>query len=301
MKLSSSTPFLCLLVSALVLGQEGQKREVEGEHRVLATQEIREDINSRDSGEEAVSSRVSRDTGARQHNTIVGDCRTEHTEQCQEVQHTSQEQQCSQYREECSTSYRTTCPAPRRTAAPSRKEKRGRGRREVEEEVDEKEIEEKFGEEEHREKRSPIGVVQAVLLSYGLSQQSTTTEAPVRRRPRCFYLPVTTCRQPENVCRTEQQRHCPHTHRVTHTHRGKRSPVGVLQAILLAQALQQQTTTEAPRQRPRCYRTPHVTCNQHPLSSSSGQGHQVKVCREVAVPSTKRVCQQVPKTVCHHG
>jgi len=249
---------------------------------VLATQEI---------------SRVSRDTGARQHNTIVGDCHIEHSEQCQEVQHTSKEQQCSQYREECSTSYRTTCPAPRRTAAPSRKEKRGRGRREAqEEEVDEKEIE-----EEHREKRSPIGVVQAVLLSYGLSQQSTTTEAPVRRRPRCFYLPVTTCRQPENVCRTEQQRHCPHTHRVTHTHRGKRSPVGVLQAILLAQALQQQTTTEAPRQRPRCYRTPHVTCNQHPLSSSSGQGHQVKVCREVAVPSTKTVCQQVPKTVCHHG
>merc|ERR1712168_1026780 len=96
--------------------------------------------------------------------------------------------------------------------------------------------------------------------------------------------------------------------------RGKRSPQ-LLQAALLISALQQQQTTEAPQEprQPRCFRVPHRNCNQYPVSTPKEVCHTeqdpavcheeqkektVRSCKPVEVPSSHKVCQQVPHRAC---
>jgi len=119
-------------------------------------------------------------------------------------------------------------------------------------------------------------------------------------------------------CSTSFTRQCERGVRRGRPSRGKQGKRGkrqLLQAALLISALQQQTT-EAPQEprRPRCFRVPHRNCNQYPVSTPKEVCHTeqdpaicheeqkektVRSCKPVEVPSTQKVCHQVPHQVCH--
>jgi len=99
---------------------------------------------------------------------------------------------------------------------------------------------------------------------------------------------------------------------------GKRGKRQLLQAALFISALQQQNTgtTEAPQEdrQPRCFRVPHRNCHQYPVSTPKEVCHTeqdpaicheeqkektVKSCNHVEVPSSHKVCKQVPHQACH--
>merc|ERR1711981_853756 len=119
-------------------------------------------------------------------------------------------------------------------------------------------------------------------------------------------------------CSTSFTRQCERGVRRGRPSRGKQGKRGkrqLLQAALLISALQQQTT-EAPQEprRPRCFRVPHRNCNQYPVSTPKEVCHTeqdpaicheeqkektVRSCKPVEVPSTQKVCHQVPHQACH--
>jgi len=68
------------------------------------------------------------------------------------------------------------------------------------------------------------------------------------------------------------------------SYRGKRSPVGILQAVLLANAL-------SARHPPQCHDVPTHHCQSSPVE------HVVNQCRQVS--AGPRVCEQVPVEKCH--
>merc|ERR1711990_10013 len=119
-------------------------------------------------------------------------------------------------------------------------------------------------------------------------------------------------------CSTSFTRQCERGVRRGRPSRGKQGKRGkrqLLQAALLISALQQQTT-EAPQEprRPRCFRVPHRNCNQYPVSTPKEVCHteqdpaicheeqkekMVRSCKPVEVPSSQKVCHQVPHQACH--
>merc|ERR1712083_475859 len=138
---------------------------------------------------------------------------------------------------------------------------------------------------------------------------------PAVKTPVCHTTQVESFRE---ECSTSFTRQCERGVRRGRPSRGKQGKRGkrqLLQAALLISALQQQTT-EAPQKprRPRCFRVPHRNCNQYPVSTPKEVCHTeqdpaicheeqkektVRSCKPVEVPSTQKVCHQVPHRACH--
>jgi len=75
--------------------------------------------------------------------------------------------------------------------------------------------------------------------------------------------------------------------------KSKRSPVGILQAILLAQALSTRHPENEREDEERCIVFPRKICSQVPVKSVT------KKCQQVADESHNTKCHQVPVTVCN--
>ena len=93
--------------------------------------------------------------------------------------------------------------------------------------------------------------------------------------------------------------------------KSKRSPVGVLQAILLAQALSTRHPENEREEEERCIVFPRKICSQVPVKSVTKKCQQVsitcinamnvthEILFQVAVESQNTKCHQVPVTVCN--